>query len=857
MKRQFFKDVMDLTESDVSQSIQSGDIEQAILVLEYWRFMGEWDRVSRIVIEHHDELPESCELYLAECDEIWSRPFGSDHVPMANKDRCEAFINTLRAPARYYFRRPGSFNLKDQVLRQKVREYRKQAPDRAHLWDVLYAGTLRVKSGNHLDRVLELCLPAIKAGNDGLEEHELCSIALVIVFNAAVAARNPEHMRKALGNLIGTGCLSYNDNSLLTFGNLMGALDQSYPCSKFDDMVATSTVAHLSRVLRAVRRGESYEALLPPLEEHLNSNPPLDPIYGADLSLSLTPLSYPMMAKIEEGKLCELIRMKQGPLKDLPDTGKRLAALCHAIDGVPSVGLGEGETNRQLRELTEGMHCFWGFRGLAHRILRSEQSHLVPKALNYLSRAYSCPDWKPHGHDPLLLMAYGARTLISRLEHVLKWAIELEGEKPFNQAIEDIVLPTLAELPDVEEDDYRYSSEEKDLFYACATHPLLALSSARLEEIGFTFSTMGLQARLMDALEVWMNRASEDESLQDKIHYLLIWSVEELPARRAIEQLESKRHFFASQEHLEEIDALIDDLKGTLSESAPPTGHFMLFDASAPAGSRTLLEGATTRECLQLGATCEFLESPNGQSLLPYKEVGGRLAIDPGGWPPMLKNLLQHRLLQIRPDGPDGVFELSDDGTLTWFPSDVELAVNVQVEGEAGQTQSGILLSLPSLIRKHVLAVTPEELLFLWRSLVRSEAEEYFLSCLDYFGLPSDPAKGDAEVFQDTPESFSLEQLLNLIYNACRAAAGDQRAERRAPAHARNRARSTLKSRISNALEEGWEIGPGFRGDLMPTPYLVKYFAETFLPLGETVYEKRRPNLSSVEDALIRLRAGV
>lgn len=65
-----------------------------------------------------------------------------------------------------------------------------------------------------------------------------------------------------------------------------------------------------------------------------------------------------------------------------------------------------------------------------------------------------------------------------------------------------------------------------------------------------------------------------------------------------------------------------------------------------------------------------------------------------------------------------------------------------------------------------------------------------------------------------------------------------------------------LKTRMKNAVEDGWEIGPGFRGELMPMPYVVKFFAETFIPLGEAVYEKRKPNLSSIEDAFLRLKLG-
>ncbi len=857
MKKQFFETVQDHTEADVAQFVEAGYIENVLLTLEYWRFIGEWERVGRIVVQHHDILPESCELYLAECDDIWSRPFKSDHIAVANTEVCNTYIDSLQAHARYYFRRKGTSCIGDQARRQKIRNYRKRAPDRGNLWDVLYAETLTVKNKRHLDRVLELCRPAIRAGDEGLEESELCSIALVIVFNGALAARDAEKMHKALGTLVGRGGLSYNDNSFITFGNLRGTLDPSYDCSKFDAIEPASTVAHLSRLLRAIYRGEDYDHLLPPLEHHLNAHGPQNPMDDACLYLDLTPLSYPQIARVNEDKLCDLTRLCQGSLRQLGTSGKHLAAICHAIGGVPSVGLGDGETNREIRELTESMNTFWGYRGLAHRIFRSEQSHLVPTALKCLSEAYSCTDWSPQSGDPLFLFAFGAATLVDWIEHVLKWATALGDEKSFNQGMEDVVIPALAELPDIEEDECSYSAEARSLLYACATHQFLEPTSAKIEEIAIGFRSMGMQRELIDALEIWMKRWGEDESLHQCLHFQLTWTSEhDLPPRQAIGQLTSKRHFFTSEKHLAEIDSLIDELQEQLAELAKPASHFMLFEASSSPEKRSLLKDATPREILQLGAVCSYLEAPNGQTLLPYKMVEGSLTVEPDGWSAMLKNLLQHRLLQIRPNGPEDSFELKDDGSLSWDTDKVDLAINVQVEGDAGLSQSGILMTLPTIVRKRVLEMAPADLLTLWRSFVRSEAEEYFLRCLSYFELPSYPMKGDAEVFQDTPVKFSFEQLLNLIFNACRAAAGDQKAERRPLAHARNRARSILKSRMNNALDEGWEIGPGFRGDLMPTPYLVKYFAEIFLPLSETVYEKRKPNLSTIEDALLQLKTG-
>jgi len=858
MKRHFFEPVTEYDEADIERLLAAGETEEVLLTLEHWRFLKDWDRVASVVSRHRELLPNSCELYLAEIDQMSSHSFESDHTPIANPAVCRSHIDSLAARNRYYFRGPGNIWTNTKKRRKQIQEFKKNAPERSSLWNVLHAETLKVRSQRDFDRVLDLCRPAINACDGGIDESELSDIALTIVFNAAMAARNQAMIEKARAALCQSDDLRADENSVATFLNLRASENHTYNCTENDNLGLDCTTAHLSRLYRDLCRGVDLNPHLKELSNQLCHKALRNPIYEIRLSLDISPLTYPHYARITEDDLCDLIRIKQGPLNSLGPAGEHLATLCHATGGVASAGLDPGETNRDIRALTERLDTYWAYRGLAYRIIRSNSSHLIPNALRYLSKAYARPGWSPQKSDPLFLFFYGTEPFVTRIEKVLKWGVSQGDKSAFHQAMEDIVLPVLIELPSIDDEPlHEYSAEAKDLLLTYAQSDFLEPDPGHLEAIFISFSAMGLGTETLGVVEKWLARWGHDKDLQSELAFILTDAAESfLPPRQALELLEAKRQLFASEDIKQQIQGTIDDLQCELAKSTKIANHYMLFDSALPAGRRSDLSHATPREFLQLGATCAYLEAPNSQTLLAFGMINGPLTIEPDGWPSMLKNLMQHRLLQIRLDGPEGAFELTDDDALSWYPDRVDLAVNVHVDGDAGRSQAGILMTLPTLIRKLVLSMPPAELLTLWRSFVRSEAQVYFLCCLNYFERPSEPEKGDSEVFQSAPESFSLAQLMNLIYNSCRAAAGEQKAQRLSLKHARNLARKILKNRMLSAQEKDWNIGSGFRGDMMPTPYLVQYFATVFLPMGEPAFEKRKPNLSTIEDALLTLRTG-
>lgn len=861
MNTKFFESVENVEEADIEHLLANGETHQVLLALEYWRFLGEWDRVANSVAVHRESLPASCELYLAEYDCLHSGRFDSDHIPVANTNLCQSLINSLEARNRYYFSGPQTRHSNTQKRRKQIREWRQIAPGREVLWDVLYAKTLKVRSQRDAERVYDLCRPAIRAGEKGLEEYELCGVASTIAFNAAIAARDVQTMQKTLALLFERGDLRASDDASAVFVNLRASEMPSYDCSTNDTLGTQYTIAHLSRLYRDLCRGEELNGHLDELTEQLCHREFRAPVAEARLSIYLSPLTFPHAATVNEDDLCDLIRSHQGSLKDLNQTGQRLAAMCHAVGGIASVGLGPGETNNDIRQLATSIEAFWAYRGLAYRIIRSNQSHLIPRALDLLSKAYGTSGWTPQTNDPLHLWLYGTEPFIDRIEAVIQWAMNHEEDDSFNQAMADIVLPMLIELPSADDEDepFEYSPRAKELVIALVQSDRLNLDPMHLETLYIAISAMCIGvAPILQVFDAWLERLGRQEVFQQKLVFVLTDAAETLlPPRHALDLLASKRGIFDAEELQESIQETVDVLQEQLAASTHPVDHFMLFDPSLPADRRSDLGQATLSEILQLGAACSYLETPNGQGMLPYSTVNGNFTIETDGWPPILKSLLQTRLLQIRPDSPEGAFELESDGALSWYPGKVDLAVNVYVEGAPGKSQAGILMSLPALIRQQVTSRSANELLVLWRSLVRKEAHEYFLRCLEYFNLPAEPAPGDAEVFQSACETFPLDQLMNLVYNSCRSAAGDQKARRLNLRHARNRAQNILKSRLLNAQEESWEITPGFRGDLMPTPYLVHYFATEFLPMGESTYEKRTPNLAAVETAQLTSSTGV
>jgi len=85
MKRHFFEPVTEYDEADIERLLAAGETEEVLLTLEHWRFLKDWDRVASVVSRHRELLHNSCELYLAEIDQMSSHSFESDHT---NRQSC-------------------------------------------------------------------------------------------------------------------------------------------------------------------------------------------------------------------------------------------------------------------------------------------------------------------------------------------------------------------------------------------------------------------------------------------------------------------------------------------------------------------------------------------------------------------------------------------------------------------------------------------------------------------------------------------------------------------------------------------------------------------------------------------------
>jgi hypothetical protein len=208
-------------------------------------------------------------------------------------------------------------------------------------------------------------------------------------------------------------------------------------------------------------------------------------------------------------------------------------------------------------------------------------------------------------------------------------------------------------------------------------------------------------------------------------------------------------------------------------------------------------------------------------------------------------------LLQIRVDSPKGSFSIEEGGSLNWIPEEIELAVNVRIEGAAGHNQAGILASLDDAIQDRVRDADPKELVELWQMIVEREALQFYFECLEHFEMPTKPTGDEEDIFEGKAKIYSLSELMNLTYNSCNYASGQQSAKKLAPAHARNMAKKITVSRIDRARSEGWNIRPGYRLPNHSAPYLVQYFYRGLTKLGAASYTELVPNVESVVGALL------
>lgn len=854
-----FEGVSELSDHEVRALVRAGDTEQAQLALECWRAHDSWERVIELVGCTDLPVPREWEVYLYEFDAVQSGRDPSGHIPLSSSERYRAALDNLQAPARYYFSEFTNPRANSEPKRTQLRANRKQSPRRGILWDVLYASTLKVRNRAQAERAYSLCRPAVKVDWDTVDASEIGNLALLVCLRSALATKDITMIRKTLALLWPQISNAGSDADHAVLVNLRASEVPEFDSTQIDAFGTGLTTVYLSRLYRNLCIGKELDSHIDQLEELLTDRGWEDIPGGATVSIRFTSFREPgpCACSITDDTLCDLIRLQQGALSGIETSqGRRLAALCHAIGGVASAGLGEDEKNADIRHLTEGQETHWAQRGIARRILRTGQQHLLGAALKHLKRGYEMPGLRQNRADPFDLWLYGAEMIQRELGRVLQWVLSLTDETAFNQAMWDVVYPTLKELWErMDEDEVKpvtHTDGRADLLVEVAKSPLLDHRCPEMYDLLESLRALGRPREAIALACICIETVDDPDAL---IIHLAELAVEAYPPKQALEIIEpyggrlvddSARNEFSEHEEL-----LMEVISGG---AADPAQHWMLFDPAVPPGERRCFAEHELRSVFHLGAAVTFLASPTGQSLLPYRETNEEFGIWSGDWPRILKSLLSQQLLQIRVDSPKESFTVDGEGQISWIPAYVELAVNLSVPGDAGKSQSGIIVSLPAIVRRCVLETNPVDLLSFWRALVQEEVEAYYFACLSHFRLPTERVGDETEMFTGVAETYSLSDLMNLIYNSCQAAAGEQKAKGLSNPHARNMAKKIVSNRIERARTEGWDIKKGYRSDLMPASYLVRYFCTVFLPLEESVYKSQAPNVESVASALEALK---
>ncbi|QCF28093.1 hypothetical protein [Hydrocarboniclastica marina] len=484
----------------------------------------------------------------------------------------------------------------------------------------------------------------------------------------------------------------------------------------------------------------------------------------------------------------------------------------------------------------------WAHRGIARRILESDQDHLLPVAMKQLERGYQLCTYRRDQDDPLQLWMCGTGMIEANLGKVLRWVLTLQTGPEFNMALCDIVYPSLSSLCEVEEFE---SPDDKrnQLLLWIAQSPLLDPANPQtkrliqaLRDIEQPSHAVQLAYKCIDALP------DKDEAILD----LVLTAVDMFPPRQALEIIEPYETLLQSDRAKKVFAEQKAYVEGELRDAGRTVpGHWAMFDPAEPTQGRPDLYDQDAQLVVELGAAVSFLASPTGQSLLPFSQTKTLFGPRENEWPLTLKRLIQSRLLQVRRESAEGSFEMHEDQRFSWVPAHVELAVNL----DSDDSQSGIILGLQNEIQEYVLHSTPVALLPVWQHLVSIEAHDYWISCMEYFRLPTHTLEDDEAHFQSAAALFSLSELMNLIYNVCQSAAGEQKARMLTNTHARNLAGSMLRSRMERAQAEGWTIKRGFRGELMPMSHLIQFFFTDFIPIGQETYECVVPNTGTLADA--------
>jgi hypothetical protein len=219
----------------------------------------------------------------------------------------------------------------------------------------------------------------------------------------------------------------------------------------------------------------------------------------------------------------------------------------------------------------------------------------------------------------------------------------------------------------------------------------------------------------------------------------------------------------------------------------------------------------------------------------------------------MLSHLYQSRLLFIDPASRAGAFDWEGDRPATYRPYQVNWRVGVSASAAAD-----ILAAIEAKFRdRDWNPGWQDEISELWKTIIREEATQYLLFCLNDHQLDFSPGEKTLMTLSSALETYSLSRVWGVIWRAAKDAAAYHL--RGAPRYqAANSVISRIQSYYERASAQKWELRPYRRDWRAPQSMVSQVFFnlvmklpsyEDQMPSGEDLGRSEPPTGTDVESA--------
>lgn len=220
------------------------------------------------------------------------------------------------------------------------------------------------------------------------------------------------------------------------------------------------------------------------------------------------------------------------------------------------------------------------------------------------------------------------------------------------------------------------------------------------------------------------------------------------------------------------------------------------------------IESLSTTQLIYLVATTTILQKEE-QGLMLYCEVPERLTPYTDFDKILFQRMRYTGALLVDADSAYHFCEVGKNGSLINCKEDrLSYVLNVESETIASGATPFSMMAISEIARRHVVSegAVLEELLELWQELGVWELLAYLQLRLDSYGYHYTISDNTKELIGDLLKHFNIRQGYYFIWAATAGAVAYQKEKKITDQHAVNVAISSIKSRLSKALEDGRDI---------------------------------------------------